>query len=87
MRAVKVLAVMLVGPLMGIVAGFVASLALLPDGPGAVVGSSPGDGFLIIGLVLLGFVVSLLISVAIAVAIGRQSSQPTAQISISVSNS
>ena len=78
MKTVKVLAVMLLGPLSGILIGFVVSLFMLPAEPSGVVGRSPGHGFLIIGFVSLGFLISLPVSAGIAVRIWRRSHQPTA---------
>jgi preprotein translocase subunit Sss1 len=77
-KTVKVLAVTLLGPLSGILIGFVVSLFMLPAEPSGVVGRSPGDGFLIIGLVSLGFLISLRVSAGIAVRIWRRSHQPIA---------
>jgi hypothetical protein len=74
-RTVKVLAVMLVGPLLGILTGFIVGALALPAEPAGAVGRSPGDGFLIIGLVSLGFVISLPVSAGIAVHLWRHSGQ------------
>lgn len=77
-KTVKVVAVMLLGPLSGILVGFVVSLFMLPADRSGVVGRSPGDGFLIINLVSLGFLISLPVSAGIAVRIWRRSRRPTA---------
>ncbi len=78
MKTVKVVAVMLFGPLSGILIGFVVSLFMLPAEPSGAVGRSPGNGFLVINLVSLGFLISLPVSAGIAVRIWRRSRQPTA---------
>jgi hypothetical protein len=77
-RTGKVLAVMLVGPSLGILTGFVVSLLALPAEPAGAVGRSPGNGLLIIGFVSLGFVISLCVSAGIAVRVWRRSGQRTA---------
>ncbi len=78
MKAVKALMVMLLGVAPGILTGFGVSLLMPPTEPSGAVGRSPGDGFLIIPLVLLGFVISVAVSVGIAVCMGRHFGQHTA---------
>jgi hypothetical protein len=77
-KTVKVVAVMFLGPLSGILMGFVVSLFMLPVEPSGAVGRSPGNGFLIMNLVSFGFLISLPVSAGIAVRIWRRSHQPTA---------
>jgi hypothetical protein len=77
-KAVKVLMVMLLGVALGILTGFGVSLLMVPAEPSGAVGRSLGDGFLIIPLLLLGFVISVAVSVGIAVRMGRHFGQHTA---------
>jgi hypothetical protein len=66
MRLLKVIAILLFGPLLGIlVAFFVSALALPADPNFAANGghASPGDGFGIMGFVLIRLLVSLPVSI------------------------
>jgi hypothetical protein len=61
MRIVKAIAIILMGPLLGmLLSAIFAGFALPPDGP-------PGDGMLIIIYSLIGLIVSVPLSLSIAV--------------------
>ena len=61
MRIVKAIAIVLIGPLLGmLLAGILAGFALPPDGP-------PGDGIVIIIYSLISLVASVPLSLSIAV--------------------
>ena len=73
MKIFKVLCILLFGPVLGMGIGFLAAVLLLspdPSGRGA-----PGDGFLIIGFVGVGLVVSIVISLLLAVRTWRRSAE------------
>jgi len=72
MKIVKVVAVMLLGPLLGILAGVVLALLKLPPNTSDV-GRAPGDGFLIMMFAFVGLVVSIPVSGALALAVWRRS--------------
>jgi hypothetical protein len=69
MKFLKVLAILLFGPLLGIVVAFVlGSLALRPD-PNFVANGghvSPGDGFLILAYLFISLLVSVPLSFVLA---------------------
>lgn len=65
MRIVKVIAIMFFGPVLGILVGFVAGIIAMPtQTPDA--GRAPGDGFLIMGCVVLGLLISIPVSAVLA---------------------
>ena len=64
MKVVKVITVLVFGPLLGAIAGFVLGIVAMPSPTPS--GGSPGDGILIMGCVGLGTLVSLLVSAALA---------------------
>jgi hypothetical protein len=60
-----VIAVMIFGPVLGILVGFaVGAIAMPTQNPD--VGRAPGDGFLIMGCVVLGLFVSIPLSAVLA---------------------
>jgi hypothetical protein len=65
MRIARVIAVMFFGPVLGILAGFVVGALAMPTQTPDV-GRAPGDGFLIMGCVALGFFVSIPVSAVLA---------------------
>jgi hypothetical protein len=65
MRIVKVIAIMFFAPVLGILAGFVVGIIAMPT-PTADAGRAPGDGFLIMGCVVLGLLISTPVSAVLA---------------------
>lgn len=65
MRIAKVIAVMVFGPVLGIVTGFLVGILAMPAQTSAG-GRAPGDGFLIMGCVALGFFISIPVSAILA---------------------
>jgi hypothetical protein len=75
MRIVKAIAIMFFGPALGILAGFVVGVLAMPtQTPNA--GRAPGDGFLIMGCVVLGFLVSVPVSAVLAGKVWSRSGTP-----------
>ena len=69
MRIAKVIGVMLLGPLLGIAAGFIVGVVAMPRDPNFAANgghSPPGDGILIILFILAGLVVSIPLSAVLA---------------------
>jgi len=69
-RLAKAIAVLLFGPLLGILIGLILALLALPPDPNFVSNgghASPGDGILVMGCLLFGFLISLVPSAALAV--------------------
>lgn len=69
MRIAKAAAILVLGPLLGISLGLIVGALASPPDPHFVANGShgsPGDGFLIMGCVALGFAVSILVSIALA---------------------
>jgi hypothetical protein len=64
---------MLFGPLLGIGIAFVAAVLLLPSDPSGR--GALGDGFLIIGFMGVGLVVSVVISLLLAIRTWRDSAK------------
>lgn len=60
MRLLKVIAILVIGPLLGVVGGFIVGGLLLPSDP------APGDSFLVIICAAIGFSVSIAASVMLA---------------------
>lgn len=73
MKILKVICIMLFGPVLAMGVAFLAAVLLLPPDPSGR--GAPGDGFLIIGFVGVGLVVGLLISLLLAVRTWRRSSE------------
>jgi hypothetical protein len=71
MKIVKVMCIMLFGPLLGSVAAFLVAILLLPSDPSGR--GAPGDGFLIIGCVGVGLAVSVVVSLLLAIRTWRHS--------------
>jgi hypothetical protein len=65
MRIAKVIAIMFFGPVLGILAGFAVGVIAMPTQT-PYVGRAPGDGFLIMGCVVLGLLVSIPLSAVLA---------------------
>ncbi len=68
MKIAKAAAIMVLGPLLGILLGLVVgAFATTPDPKFVANGShgAPGDGVLIVGCAALGFVVSAFVSIAL----------------------
>jgi len=66
MKLLKVIAILLFGPLLGILVAFFVSALALPADPNVAANgghASPGDGFGIMGFVLIGLLVSLPVSI------------------------
>jgi hypothetical protein len=64
MKILKVICIMLFGPVLGMGIAFLAASLLLPPDPSGR--GAPGDGFLIIGFVGVGLVVGLVVGVVIS---------------------
>lgn len=73
MRFLKVIGILLIGPVFGAVSGFIAGGLLLPPDPTGR--GAPGDGFLIILWVGIGLAVSVPASVLLAVWSWRRSAR------------
>ena len=73
MKIFKVICIMLFGPVLGMGIAFLAAALLLPPDPSGR--GAPGDGFLIIGFVGVGLVVSIVISLLLAVRTWRRSAE------------
>ena len=73
MRLFKVIGILVVGPMLGAVSGFIVGGLLLPPDPTGR--GAPGDGFLIMYCVGIGLVVSILTSVLLAVWSWRRSTR------------
>jgi hypothetical protein len=71
MKIAKVLAIILIGPVIGLVLGFFVGSLFLTSNPSGQ--GSPGDGFLLILTAGAGFIVFGICSVLIAVRIWRHS--------------
>jgi hypothetical protein len=82
MRIAKAIAVMLFGPLLGVIAGFfvggiTVEIINALQGPNIVVNpqhATPGDGILIMLFVLVGLLVSIPLSIVLAVRVWARSS-------------
>jgi hypothetical protein len=75
MKIVKAAAILVLGPLLGILLGFIVGAFLSPPDPNFVANGShgsPGDGFLIMGCAALGFVVSVFVSIALTWSVLRK---------------
>jgi len=69
MRIVKAIAIVLIGPLLGILVAFVLAILALPPDPNFIKNGghgSPGDGFLIILYVLISLAISIPLSLLLA---------------------
>jgi hypothetical protein len=69
MKIAKAAAILVLGPLLGALLGLIVGAPASPPAPNFVANGShgsPGDGFLIMGCVALGFVVSVFVSIALA---------------------
>ena len=64
MRLFKVICVLVVGPVLGVISGFIVGSLLLPADPTGK--GAPGDGFVIIISVLIGLALSIPVSVLLA---------------------
>lgn len=73
MRLLKVIGILVIGPVLGAVSGFVVGGLLLPPDPTGR--GAPGDGILIIYCVGIGLVVSILASIMLAVWSWRHSTR------------
>jgi|HubBroStandDraft_4_1064222.scaffolds.fasta_scaffold301273_2 hypothetical protein len=73
MKILKVICIMLFGPVLGMGIAFLAASLLLPPDPSGR--GAPGDGFLIIGFVGVGLVVGVVISLLLAVKAWRRSAK------------
>jgi hypothetical protein len=81
-RALGAVGILVCGPLLGIlIALLLAALSLPPDPNFETNGghAAPGDGFLIIGYVLVSLVISVPVSLAAAVSIFRQAPRKSVQ--------
>jgi hypothetical protein len=68
MKIAKAAAILVLGPLLGILLGLMVGALAFPSDPNFVANGShgsPGDGFLIIGCAALGFIVSVFASIAL----------------------
>jgi hypothetical protein len=65
MRLLKVIGILLIGPVLGVVSGFIVGGLLLPPDPTGR--GAPGDGFLIMFSIGIGLAVSIPASVLLAV--------------------
>jgi hypothetical protein len=73
-KIVKVICIMVIGPILGIgVASLVAGFLLSPDPSGR---GAPGDGFMIFYCLGVGLVVSIIISLLLSVWTWRRSPKP-----------
>jgi hypothetical protein len=72
MRLLKVVGILLIGPVLGVVSGFVVGGLLLP--PDATGRGAPGDGFLFMLCIGIGLAVFIPASVLFAVWSWRRSS-------------
>ena len=72
MRIVKTLSLLIMGPVLGAIVGFVIGGLLLPSDPSGR--GSPGDGFLILMCVGWGLIIFAIPSVLIAIRMVRKSS-------------
>ena len=73
MKILKVICIMLFGPVLGMGIAFLAASLLLPPDPSGR--GAPGDGFLIIGFVGVGLGVGVVISLLLAVKAWRRSAK------------
>jgi hypothetical protein len=71
-RVATIIAIVLSGPVLGILGGFVLGMCLLPADT-ANTGRAPGDGFMIIGCIALGLFVFVPLSVIGALALALRS--------------
>ena len=81
MRVLKVVVVMVIGPLMGLLAGFIVAGFLLPPDPSGR--GAPGDGFLILLCMGISFAFSIPLSALFAHWSWRRSARPKAQANAS----
>jgi len=68
MKIAKAAAILVLGPLLGILLGLVVGAFAIPSDPNFVANGShgsPGDDFLIMGCAALGFVVSIFVSIVL----------------------
>ena len=68
MKIAKTAAILVLGPLLGILLGLIIGAFAIPPDPNFVANGShgsPGDGFLIMGCAALGFVVSVFVSIVL----------------------
>lgn len=69
MKIVKAIAVLLIGPLLGIMIALILGALALPPDPNFVANGghgAPGDGFLIMGYILVSLLVSVPLSILLA---------------------
>lgn len=71
MKVVKVIAVVLIGPIVGLMLGFFLGSLFLPSDPTGH--GAPGDGFLLILMGVAGFIVFFIGSALFAVRMWRRS--------------
>jgi hypothetical protein len=75
MKIAKAAAILVLGPLLGILLGLIIGALAIPPDPNFVANGghgSPGDGFLIMGCVAMGFAVSVFASIALAGSVLRK---------------
>jgi hypothetical protein len=72
MRLLKVVGMLLIGPVLGVMSGLIVGAILLPPDPTGQ-GRAPGDGILIMLCIGIGLVVSIPTSVLLAVWSWRRS--------------
>jgi hypothetical protein len=69
MRTAKAIAILVIGPSLGILVGLIVGALALPPDPDFVASgghASPGDGFLAIGAVLLSLLITTPVSIVVA---------------------
>jgi hypothetical protein len=77
MKILKVIGVLIVGPVFGLLLGLVVGSLLLPPDPSGR--GSPGDGILVMGCMLVGLSIFILISIFLARRIWHRSTTLTTQ--------
>ena len=77
MRIFKVICIMVLGPLLGIGVASLTAALLLPSDPSGR--GAPGDGFMIFYCLGVGLVISVVVSLLLAVKIWRRKAVPTDQ--------
>jgi hypothetical protein len=69
MKVVKTIAILVGGPLVGLLVALVLAALALPPDPNFISNgghASPGDGILIIGYILISFLISIPLSILLA---------------------
>jgi len=83
MKVLKAVAILLIGPLLGLVTAFFLSAVALPPDPNFVASgghSAPGDGFLAMGFMFISLLIFVPVSVLLAASVLFRKPKPDAEV-------